>query len=73
VEHNDQVDLQGALVLFGGLAGSARCWVLRGHLLVGCLSLAAPGLDRLTHPWCRLRAGWVGVVVVVAGRGVVVC
>ena len=27
----------------------------------GCCSLAAPGLDRLTHPWCRrLLVGGVG-------------
>jgi hypothetical protein len=50
--------------------GSAHCWVLRRHLLVGCSFLAAPGLDRLTHPmtWVLARVvgcgggcGWVGV------------
>jgi hypothetical protein len=46
-----------------GWGGSARCWVLRGHRLV---FLLAPGLDCLTS---RV----VGVVVVVAGWGVVVC
>jgi uncharacterized protein involved in exopolysaccharide biosynthesis len=35
--------------------------------------LAAPGLDRLTHPVAG-RSRWVvGVVVVVVGWGVVVC
>ena len=44
-------------------AGSARCWVLRRHLLLGGVFLvAAPGLGRLTHPR-------VGVVVVVVGSG----
>ena len=48
--------------------GSAHCWVLRRHLPVGGLFflVAAPGLDRLTHP-C------VGVVVVVVGFGVWWC
>jgi hypothetical protein len=50
---------------FRVLGGLAHCWVLRGHL-VWVLSLAAPGLDRLTP---RV----VGVVVVVVGWGVVVC
>ena len=31
--------------------GSACCWVLRRHPLLGLFFLvAAPGLDRLTHP-----------------------
>jgi hypothetical protein len=34
--------------------------------------LAAPGLDRLTHPETH-GSVWVGVVVVVVGWGVVVC
>ena len=53
------------------VVGSAHCWVLRRHpVVVGCCSLAAPGLGRLTHP-----GGFVllGVVVVVVGWGVVVC
>jgi hypothetical protein len=55
--------------------GSARCWVLRRHLPVGGLFflVAAPGLDRLTHPEC----GHFGVGGCGGGcggfRGVVVC
>ena len=60
----------GACAPFGG-AGSARCWVLRRHPC-GVFLVAAPGLGRLTHPVC-CRGGGVGVVVVVVGRGVVVC
>ena len=55
--------------------GSARCWVLRRHLPVGGLFflVAAPGLDRLTHPvGAPCRGGGCG-----GGcggfRGVVVC
>ena len=44
---------------------SAHCWVLRRHLLWGVFS--APSPDRLTRPLV------VGVVVVGAGWGVVVC
>ena len=55
--------------------GSARCWVLRRHLPVGGLFflVAAPGLDRLTHPLGAPLLGWVGVVVVVVGFGVWWC
>ena len=55
--------------------GSARCWVLRRHLPVGGLFflVAAPGLDRLTHPvgapcWGGGCGGGCG-----GFRGVVVC
>ena len=49
--------------------GSARCWVLRRHLPVGGLFflVAAPGLDRLTHPCVGCGGGCGGF------RGVVVC
>ena len=58
--------------LLVGCGCSARCWVLRGHLLAG-FSLAALGLDRLTlHVLLAWLVG-VGVVVVDAGWGVVVC
>ena len=61
------------LYVLGGVAGwnitpeviervSARCWVLRRHLPVGGLFflVAAPGLDRLTHPvGAPCWGGWV--------------
>jgi hypothetical protein len=60
------------LYVVGGVAGwnitpgvervSARCWVLRRHLPVGGLFflVAAPGLDRLTHPvGAPCWGGWV--------------
>ena len=60
---------------FGGVGGSACCWVLRRHRPVGWGVLGAvSGLDRLTHSLCPGLL-WVGlgVVVVVVGWGVVVC
>ena len=66
MEHNDRFMVFPGVIL-GGLA---HCWVLRRHRLV--FFLAAPGLDRLTHPEARVSV-WVGVVVVVVGWGVVVC
>jgi hypothetical protein len=64
-----------------GCGGSARCWVLRRHLLVwwGFLGWPSLGPDRLTHlliPGLALLGFVVwggGVVVVVVGGGVVVC
>ncbi len=48
-----------------GERGSAHCWVLRRHPGGVFSGVAAPGLDRLTHPD-------VGVVVV-GGVGVWLC
>jgi hypothetical protein len=50
--------------------GSARCWVLRRHLL-RCFFWLLLAWDHLTRLW--LLWGLVGVVVVVVGWGVVVC
>jgi hypothetical protein len=53
--------------------GSAHCWVLRRHLLVGCSFLAAPGLGRLTHLLLVVRDWWVVWWWLWVGWGVVVC
>ena len=57
----------------GWSVGSARCWVLRGHLLVvGVVLLAVPGFGRLTL--CGLPSvGGVSEWWWLWGRGVVVC
>jgi hypothetical protein len=38
----------------------AHCWVLRRHLVGVSLGMAAPGLDRLTHPEACERGGCGG-------------
>jgi hypothetical protein len=65
VEHNDWFMVSGTSVLgFGTLLGPEKTPLV--------FFLAAPGLDRLTHPEAHCCV-WVGVVVVVVGWGVVVC
>jgi len=66
VEHNDRFMVVGTSVSgFGTLLGPEETPLV--------FFLAAPGLDRLTHPGMHACVCWVGVVVVVVGWGVVVC
>jgi hypothetical protein len=47
---------------FGGCAGSARCWVLRGHpVLLGGVFSGCSWSGSSNAPLCRGGGGWCGL------------